>query len=267
MLDSLKFTLALIMNQIKYYICPMSRAIVDSVIELNSPLIGLIPSRRQIEFDGGYVNNWNTISFAEYIKNKSNIIIERDHAGAGQNDVDEYHSYWIDSKVMDIVHIDPWRRFPDLDGGVKETIENIKFLHQLNPNLKLEVGTEEEIRPFSFEELEDMVIKLKEGLSESEFNSIIYICIQSGVKLDLVNQKNVGHFSINKLRSMLHITKKYQKLSKEHNGDYLNDQEIKVRFNSGLDALNIGPEIVQIETKTYIENMNQEQIDEFYSMD
>ena len=55
---------------------PMSLNCVDAAIELvnerNVPLI-LIASRRQIDseqFNGGYVNNWNTSEFAKYVINK-----------------------------------------------------------------------------------------------------------------------------------------------------------------------------------------------------
>ena len=55
-------------------------------------------------------------------------------------------------------------------------------------------------------------------------------------------------------------------IAKEHNGDYLTKDDIQIRFDNGLDTLNIGPEIVQIETETYLENMSQLQIDEFYQI-
>ena len=56
---------------------PMSKNLVDVSIEIsdkfNLPLT-LIASRRQIdskEFLGGYVNNWDTESFSNYVKSKS----------------------------------------------------------------------------------------------------------------------------------------------------------------------------------------------------
>ena len=55
---------------------PMSKNCVDVVIELantyNIPLM-LIASRRQIESEKlgrGYVNNWSTEEFAEYVKKR-----------------------------------------------------------------------------------------------------------------------------------------------------------------------------------------------------
>ena len=50
----------------------------------------MIASRRQIdseEFGGGYVNNWSTKSFADYVKKKDKknfIILSRDHGGHGK---------------------------------------------------------------------------------------------------------------------------------------------------------------------------------------
>ena len=57
--------------KIKFFIGPMSKNIVDAIIEFQlstSINVGLIPSRRQIEFNGGYCNNWITKEFSEYAK-------------------------------------------------------------------------------------------------------------------------------------------------------------------------------------------------------
>jgi len=44
----------------KFFIGPMSKNIVDCIIEYNrgnGNIFGLIPSRRQIDYNSGYVNN------------------------------------------------------------------------------------------------------------------------------------------------------------------------------------------------------------------
>lgn len=251
---------------IKFFVCPMSKNIVDAVISLNDNKIGLLPSRRQIDYNSGYVNNWNTGTFSEYVRNNSDIIIERDHAGKNQNDSDEYVSYEYDSKHFDLIHIDPWKNYENIDDGIYETILNIKYINKLNQNIKFEVGTEESIRRFECDELEYIIIKLKERLTNNQFDNIVYLAIQSGVDLDLFNSKNTGKFNIDKFKRMIEICKKFNKQSKEHNGDFLNDDEIKIRFEHGLDTLNIGPEIAQIETKIILSHMNNKQIDEFYSV-
>ena len=55
-------------NEIKFFIGPMSENVVDSVIQFSKDTnskVGLIPSRRQIDYSGGYVNNWKTEKFCE----------------------------------------------------------------------------------------------------------------------------------------------------------------------------------------------------------
>ena len=69
----------------KYFIGPMSKNVVDAIIEFNGN-IGFIPSRRQVEYDGGYVNNWTTKEFGKYA---NKIILKRDHAGPGQGYIED----------------------------------------------------------------------------------------------------------------------------------------------------------------------------------
>ena len=54
----------------KYFIGPMSKNVVDTVLLFINTYghdIVFIPSRRQIEYTGGYVNNWSTKDFYDYI--------------------------------------------------------------------------------------------------------------------------------------------------------------------------------------------------------
>ena len=59
------------MNIPKLYLGPVSKNVVDAVIEYSNKqqiTLGLIASRRQIDFNGGYVNNWNTQNFQSMLK-------------------------------------------------------------------------------------------------------------------------------------------------------------------------------------------------------
>ena len=49
----------------KYFIGPMSKNVVDAVIEFDGNF-GFIPSRRQVDYNDGYVNNWTTEKFFKY---------------------------------------------------------------------------------------------------------------------------------------------------------------------------------------------------------
>ena len=256
------------MSKVKFFICPMSKNIVDSVIEINSEKLGLLPSRRQIDYDGGYVNEWNTKSFTDYVKTKSNIIIQRDHSGGkqGKKDGDEYVSFEEDLEYFDLIHLDPWMKHKLLFDGINETIKNIEYIHQHNKNIKFEVGTEETIRPFSIEELERYIDELHVKLTPEMFKNITYVCVQSGVGLDLVNQVNTGVFNIDKLKQMITLSKFFGKQTKEHNGDYLKENDFRIRFENGLNSINIGPEIAQIETSVYLNIMTNSEIDDFHQI-
>ena len=59
----------------------MSKNVVDTILELESNQIGFIPSRRQVDYSGGYVNNWTTKQFSEYVNGR--VVIERDHGDIG----------------------------------------------------------------------------------------------------------------------------------------------------------------------------------------
>lgn len=247
----------------------MSINIIDSVLELNCKEFAFIPTRRQIDFDGGYVNNWTTKNFYRYVKDKDkNILLERDHSGPNQGKIndDGLCSLIDDIKYFDIIHIDIWKDVYDFELGCKNTFEKIRFVNSINPNIKFEIGTEQEVYNMSYGELDYLLNYLKVNLTKSEFDNIEYAVVQSGVKLDLVNKKNVGENNFEKLYEYIKIIRKYNLKAKEHNGDYLSNLDINRRFNYGVDAINIGPELAQIETNTYLNHMKEIEINKFYKI-
>ena len=252
----------------KYFICPMSKNIIDSVLKLNSNEFGILPTRRQIDYNGGYVQNWNTKQFYEYVRNQSKIVLQRDHGGVNQGTIsdDGYDSFRNDANYFDIIHIDPWKHYQKFEDGVWETIKSINYIHTINPNIKFEISTEEAIRMFSIDELFNMLNILHTKLSESAFNNIEYVVIQSGVSLNTLDKRNTGIFNKNRFDEMIGVCNHWNKKSKEHNGDYLSNEQYQWRFDNGLSSINIGPEMVQIETDTYIEHMSDIHIDEFYEI-
>ena len=238
---------------IKYFIGPMSKNVVDSILEFTKETgnkIAFIPSRRQIEYNGGYVNNWTTVEFKNYV---GKSLIVRDHSGPeqGYTSDDGYDSLKEDCKYFDVIHIDPWKKYQSFEDGLNETINMIKFCHGLNKNIQFEVGTEQSIRYFSSEELYRFVSELKIRLSESEFNQIKYLVIQSGTSLK--GNVNTGSYDKERLLSMISVCKSFNLISKEHNGDYIPVSLIREKFDLGLDSINIAPEFGLIETNTYLD--------------
>ncbi len=238
----------------KYYIGPMSKNIVDSIIEFcdeTNHKIGLIPSRRQVEWDGGYVNNWTTKDFKEYA---NTLTLKRDHSGPGQgySEDDGYVSLKEDCKYFNLIHIDPWKKYPKYVDGLKWSIDMIKFCYKENPNIEFEVGTEEAIRRFEPKELNQLVIDLYNSLPSKMFKQIKYLVIQSGTSLK--ETTNTGEYDKGRLLSMVNVAKHWGLISKEHNGDYIPSDLIKEKMSLGLDSINIAPEFGLIETQTYLDN-------------
>ena len=172
-----------------------------------------------------------------------------------------------DCRYFDKIHIDPWKEYQDFDKGLQETIDCINFIYLVmgKKEVKFEVGTEESIRRFEVDELENLLRHLKGKLEPEIFENIEYVVVQSGVGLDLGKQNNSGTFDPDRLENMINICKKFGKKSKEHNGDYLSNDEYKVRFDMGLDSINIAPEFGQLETLCYLEEMGED-IDEYYNI-
>ena len=237
---------------------PMSKNVVDAVLAtyMNGFSVGFIPSRRQVDFETGYVNNWRTDTFSSYVKNiQPEISICRDHGGPGQGQVDDdgVTSFLHDVERFDIVHIDPWYKYPNLDQGIAMTIELIIRCASKSDTCLFEVGTEEAIRPFSIDEFEKLVYQLKSDLPKQLFDRIVYGVVQSGVGLNLIDKINTGTFKPEVLTQMHDICTKSGLLSKEHNGDYLSHKDVRARRQLGLNSLNIAPELGQIETQCYVE--------------
>ena len=130
------------MKHPKYFICPMSKNITDAVISMKSDEFGLLPTRRQIDFDGGYVNGWSTYDFHKYVRSKSGIILERDHSGAKQGVENDngYDTFTADANLFDIIHIDPWKLHHDKTAGAMETMRNMDYIYNRNHDNLLGVG-------------------------------------------------------------------------------------------------------------------------------
>jgi len=261
-------------KNVKFFIAPLTQNIIDAVIEFTNEtgiLIGFTVSRRQIDYDRGYAG-YTTYEFIKYVKSKNkNIIIERDHSGLNQGN-DIYPS-WIDNYSMitdahyqiDIMHIDPWKKFTTFNEGLRETINNILCIYNYNYLTKFEIGTEESLFSYDINTFDDLLREIKYELGENIFSSINYAVIQSGTKLQGI--KNIGKFNLEKLQKMIQICNKFGILSKEHNGDYLTNDEIKIRFDNGLDAINIAPEFGVIETEFIIKHIkNDKDFEKIYNI-
>lgn len=257
------------MIKMKYCFGPMSKNIVDFIINYSNQIktpIGIIPSRRQIEYLGGYVNHWNTTTFTNYLINRNYIYLGRDHSGPNQGifEDDGLISLQVDSesKGFNCIHIDPWKKYKGLDDGIDKTVELIKFCHKYNKNMSYEIGTEESIRKFHPQEIKYMLKQLKDKLGDL-YSLILFVVVQGGTSLS--GDNNTGVFNFYAMKEMVNIVKnEFGKLTKEHNGDYQSLDIIKTKFEIGLDSINIAPELGTIESSVIIENLTEDELETFF---
>lgn len=243
----------------KLYVGPVSKNTVDAVIDYaneNNTLLGLIPSRRQIDYNGGYVNHWNTPSFSDYVRSKTNLVIlERDHGGPqqGSSNDDGESSFMADNEYMDIIHIDPWKLHIPFRDCLKETAYWLCRIN--NPKIQFEIGTEEAIRKINREDLVELLSFVRSSLPTRVFGRILYSVIQCGTSL----KENIqtGNFDERRLIKDIDSCKDYNIHTKEHNGDYLPSELIHKKFKLGLDSINIAPEFGMMETTCYINEIKQ----------
>ena len=183
---------------------PMSKNIVDAVISVATETqnsYGLIASRRQVDYDGGYVNNWKTGTLCHYIHSKTDYVFFcRDHGGPGQGGSESRNtmkeakrSLREDSRYTDIIHIDPWKMVNETSfhKGIEMTIDLLKYCYKISNNASFEIGTEEAIHKYEPSQLAELLRTLKNRCSPDLFYNIKYACIQSGVGLDKVDLMNL----------------------------------------------------------------------------
>ena len=279
---------------------PMSKNCIDATIELANeyctPLM-LIASRRQIDseqFGGGYVENWTTEQFADYVIYKDtqkNIILARDHGGPWQNELEisnklnlndamqsAKESYRADIDAgFQMLHIDPSvdiHANPNIDQVLERVYELYEFCwtysQQKKQDVIFEIGTEEQNGSNNTqEELEYTLECMRKFCKSNKLPYPSFIVIQAGTKV--MEMRNVGSFDspirvANELPpeiqipKMISICNHYRIFMKEHNADYLSTDSLKWQPRLGIHAANIAPEFGVAESKAFIdlmENSNQ----------
>jgi len=276
---------------------PMSKNCVDATIELadqyKTPLM-LIASRRQIDseqFGGGYVENWTTEQFADYVRSKDinkNIILARDHGGPWQNELEKSQCMNLkdamqsakDSYRADIdagfhmLHIDPSidiHSQPNTDQVLERVYELYDFCwsyaQEKKQDVIFEIGTEEQSGSNnSQEELENTLESMRIFCKNNKIPFPSFIVIQAGTRV--METKNIGSFDspiriANELPpeiqipQMINICNKHGIFMKEHNTDYLSTDSLKWQPRLGIHAANIAPEFGVAETKAFIDILKE----------
>jgi len=271
---------------------PMSVNCVDASIALANeheiPIM-LIASRNQIdseEFGGGYVNNWTTEQFSQYVLDhdkKGHIILARDHGGPWQNKLERNNNLGLHLAMesskrsfktdiasgFQMIHIDPsidLHSKPDIDEIIDRILELYVFCWKeasiQGKNIIFEIGTEEQCAGIdSFDDIQYSLQKMQKLCDRYKLPYPSFIVMQTGTKV--VEMRNIGvldsPFRVRneipaeiQIPRMLKLCQKYNIMLKQHNTDYLSDKILQRHPYLGIHAANVAPEFGVVETKALL---------------
>lgn len=271
---------------------PMSKNCVDATIELandyRTPIM-LIASRRQIDsedFGGGYVNNWTTQEFSQYVidqDKKGFTILARDHGGPWQNTIEKEQKLSLKRAMesakksfeadilsgFEVIHIDPSEDIfgrSSVDQILDRVYELLEFCtsvaQKASRDIAFEIGTEEQSGGANTrEELEYVLQKVLGFCDKNKIQKPTFIVIQTGTKV--METRNVGTFDWPlrimgelpaeiQVPQMIELCHKYNIFMKEHNTDYLSDEALSWHPKFGIHAANVAPEFGVMETRAFL---------------
>jgi D-tagatose-1,6-bisphosphate aldolase subunit GatZ/KbaZ-like len=276
---------------------PVSKNCVDAAVELSNehavPVI-LIASRRQIEMEalgGGYVNNWSTERFAEYVTDadkRGKVILARDHGGPWQHPAEvakrmslkramelAKESFRVDIESgFEMLHIDPSVdifNHPSVDDVLERVFELYEFCFEtaerVGRKVLFEIGTDEQSG--GVQDLDQFEYVLDQTLrfcTKHHFPKPTFIVAQTGTKV--METRNVGTFDSPfrmerelpieiQLPRLLGVCERNAIWLKEHNADYLCDESLRWHPKLGVHAVNIAPEYGVVESRTFLDLLEE----------
>lgn len=230
---------------------PMSPEVIEGIIKASSILkkpLMLISTRNQIDYDGGYINNWTTRQYVEFVNKisakykDSKIYLCRDHCGPGfsfrDNSIEAVYKTIHDDieNNFDLIHID----FSKIDTNklivLEETKKVVKWILNHDRKVSIEIGTEENKGLFK-SDIEEIKNELKFVM---EFVEPEFFVVQSGSLIMEINQ--AGSFNKEFIARVHDFLSANNVKLKEHNLDYTDYEKVKERRGI-VDAMNIAPSL------------------------
>lgn len=240
---------------------PMSPEIIEAVFRFSHyhrKQLMLIASKNQIDWNGGYVNDWTTERYMAFVNDQkkqypdSTVLVCRDHCGPGFNGNDSiddvYKTIESDLKCgFDLIHIDFCHYKGTYEERLKESKRAVVFCLKTRPDILLEIGTDENTGT-------NYTIANKEEI-EREIDFFMMFCkpkffvVQTGSLVMEINQ--VGSFNKDFVEKIVPLVRGRGIQLKEHNADYLSKEEIELRLGI-VDAMNIAPQLGVVQTQTML---------------
>ena len=289
-------------NKTSLCIGPVSKNGVDAVLEITNEFnipISLVLSRNQIETEKighGYVNNWTTEEFSNYVSSKDinqNVVLARDHGGPWQNDSEKYNKIsfdetWDNTKksfISDIdsgfkiLHIDPTIDLfskLSIDDKIDRICKLCKFCSDECKKRKQKIQFEISLWEDGASEnnnihMEHAISKIFDYCNQNSIDTPSFFAIPTGNKV--VNSSNAGLMkTINfdtqiysELSKTIQICKKFAIKTKVHGTDYLPDESLQWFPKLNIDAANIAPELGTVETTALLNILKMNGLNELKS--
>lgn len=236
---------------------PMSSLIVDILADYadkqSRPLM-IIASRNQVDSDSGYVMTTAELKQQLADCRSDYLMLCRDHCGPYFADREKYLSIaeaveatkrTIAGDIengFDLIHIDTSR----CEDPYTVAEELFKFCLDLNPDIKFEFGTEENIGTAASLERYQRDVAFARQFANMEF-----VVAQTGSLTE--EDRQAGAFDVNLVKQLVDSANSAGVKLKEHNADYLTDWQIMLRRRLGVHACNIAPQLGVIQTRTVLE--------------
>lgn len=286
---------------------PMSTNCINAVLNIsdkhNIP-VQLIASRRQIDSEyhgGGYVNNWSTEEFSNYVKKNSQkqlVFLSRDHSGPWQGYFEVEKNLDLESSMesckksleedidqgFKFLHLDPCIDIHseiNTDEILNRLFELYGHIYDYSKGLNdifIEVGTDlQSDQVSSVEETKYILDKVTAFSSKELKHKPTFFVIQNGTKV--IETENIGEYKdkiendkkfTNNIMELTSLINSYGLLSKAHNCDYLELNTLSTIPKYGINGVNIAPEYGIAETKAIIslceDNGLEDELNSFYAL-
>ena len=242
----------------------MSKSVVALCLEYSSyhefPIM-FIASRNQADYNSGYA--FTTGELVDFIRgnkyyNPDRVLICRDHCGPYFSDADDGLSLadavasclkTIEADCnanFDLIHVDVSRIDTDQQFDIAEVL--FDYARKLKPDMAFEFGTEDNTGT----NLKDSMQKLQQQLEfiEAYKPYIKFVVSQTG---SLTKHTQVGNFDPSDNMQIAELIHNKGMLFKEHNADYLPATEVKLRKTTGVDSINIAPQLGSVQSSVMFE--------------
>jgi hypothetical protein len=241
---------------------PMSPEIIESVYRYSSDqdiTLMLIASRNQIDYERGYVMDTDefgeTLGEMEHKYPLADVMPCRDHCGYGfapkeydtLDSIKETICTDIDNGFQ-LIHIDLCHSEASYEKQLKETCDLIQFARDEKDDIMIEVGTDENTGDCEF----DLSKVKKELCLFQEYEPTFYVAQTGSLVVENYNEDN---FKPEELKVLSDLAKFYGTRLKEHNADYLSEDQLAKRIGI-VGGVNIAPQLGVVQTTTVLNLCN-----------